>query len=588
VAVREAIPRSPEAETEQKVSSFAKSLFLGEIHEELVFPWPKPAVEEQGRIRELNTRIRNYCAEHYDPRRVDEERWIPDEVLRELGEIGALGLYVDQEYGGQGLSQTGYARVFETIGQIDSTLAIVLGVHQSIGFKGISLFGTDEQKERWLPDLAAGRKLAAFALTEPEAGSDAYNVRSRAVRQSDGGWVLNGEKRFIGNGSRADVITTFARAEVNGEDKHIALIIEKGMEGLEVGERYDTLGLRGNDLRRLYFKDIRVPSENVLGEPGEGFRVAMQILNNGRIGLGTGSVGGAKKLLDLSIDHVKEREQFGQPLADFELVQDKIGWMVSYLFGLESMCYLTCGLVDAGVPDYSLESAICKVSGTEFLWYAANRALQLAGGEGYLRDRPYEKVLRDTRIYPIFEGANDVMRAFIALGGIKPVGEKLEGLSEVRLDDPIGSIGVLIDYASERIQREVRPDRITRAHEELTDHADAVSDQVKQLRGTIEQLLREHKKGIIARQFQQKRLADNAADIYAQIALLSRVSHTFGEQGVEASGQERFIADTFCSRAARRVRSRFRQIENNDDERMTAIAKLAYKRGSYGYALFED
>jgi alkylation response protein AidB-like acyl-CoA dehydrogenase len=588
VAVREAIPRAPDAETEQQVSSFAKSLFLGEIHEELVFPWPKPDVEEQGRIRELNTRIREYCAEHYDPRRVDEERWIPDEVLHDLGEIGALGLYVDEEYGGQGLSQTGYARVFETIGQIDSTLAIVLGVHQSIGFKGISLFGTDEQKERWLPDLAAGRKLAAFALTEPEAGSDAYHLRSRAVRQGDGSWVLNGEKRFIGNGSRADVITTFARAEVNGEDKHIALILEKGMEGLEVGERYDTLGLRGNDLRRLYFKDIRVPAENVLGDPGEGFRVAMQILNNGRIGLGTGSVGGAKKLLDLSIDHVKEREQFGQPLADFELVQDKIGWMVSYLFGLESMCYLTCGLVDAGVPDYSLESAICKVSGTEFLWYAANRALQLAGGEGYLRDRPYEKVLRDTRIYPIFEGANDVMRAFIALGGIKPVGEKLEGLGEVGLNDPIGSIGVLIDYASERIQREVRPDRITRAHEELADHADSVSAQVKQLRDTIEDLLREHKKGIIARQFQQKRLADNAADIYAQIALLSRVSHTFDDQGVEASGQERFIADTFCSRAARRVRSRFRQIENNDDDRMTAIAKLAYKRGSYGYALFED
>ena len=314
----------------------------------------------------------------------------------------------------------------------------------------------------------------------------------------------------------------------------------------------------------------------------------MSILNNGRIGLGTGSVGGAKKLLDLAIDHVKERRQFGQPLADFELVQDKIGWMVAHLFGLESMCYLTCGLVDAGVPDYSLESAICKVSGTEFLWYAANRALQLAGGEGYMRDRPYEKVLRDTRIYPIFEGANDVLRAFVALGGFKPVGEKLEGLSEIELSDPIGSIGVLIDYASDRIQREVRPDRITMAHEDLADHADSVSDQVKRLAGTTEKLLRENRKGIIERQFQQKRLADNVADIYAQVALLSRVSHVFDDQGVEPSGQERFIADTFCSRAAARVEGRFDQIESNDDARMTAIAKLAYKRGSYGYALFED
>jgi acyl-CoA dehydrogenase family protein 9 len=586
VAVREAIPRK--AEAEEGVSSFAKSLFLGEIHEELVFPWPNPDREEQDRVRELNARIRDYCAEHYDPRQAEEERWIPDQVLSDLGEIGALGLYVDEQYGGQGLSQTGYARVFETIGQIDATLAIVLGVHQSIGFKGISLFGTDDQKERFLPDLATGRKLAAFALTEPEAGSDAYHVRSRAVEQPDGSWVLNGEKRYIGNGSRADVITTFARAEVGGEDRHIALLLEKGMDGLEVGERYDTMGLRANDLRRLYFKDVRVPPENVLGDPGQGFRVAMQVLNNGRIGLGTGSVGGAKKLLDLAIDHVKERRQFGQPLADFELVQDKIGWMVSYLFGLESMTYLTCGLVDRGVPDYSLESAICKVSGTEFLWYAANRALQLAGGEGYMRDQPYEKVLRDTRIYPIFEGANDVMRAFIALGGFKPVGEKLEGLSEIELSDPIGSIGVLIDYASDRIQREVRPDKITKAHEDLSDHADSVSDQVKRLAGVTEKLLRDQRKDVISRQFQQKRLADSVADIYAQIALVSRVTAIFEDQGVEPSGQERFIADTFCRRAASRVQSRLDQIESNDDERMTAIAKLAYKRGSYGYALFED
>jgi acyl-CoA dehydrogenase family protein 9 len=586
VGVREAIPRNQEAQ--EGVSSFAKSLFLGEIHEELIFPWPQPERSEQDKVRELNSRIREYCAENYDPRQAEADRWIPDRVLRDLGEIGALGLYVDEAYGGQGLSQTGYARVFETVGQIDATLAIVLGVHQSIGFKGISLFGSDEQKERFLPDLASGRKLAAFALTEPEAGSDAYHVRSRAVQQPDGSWLLNGEKRYIGNGSRADVITTFARAEIGGEDRHIALLLEKGMPGLEVGERFDTMGLQANDLRRLHFKDVRVPAENVLGEPGQGFRVAMQILNNGRIGLGTGSVGGAKKLLDITIDHVKERRQFGRPLADFELVQDKIGWMVSYLFGLESMCYLTCGLVDAGVPDYSLESAICKVSGTEFLWYAANRSLQLAGGEGYMRDRPYEKVLRDTRIYPIFEGANDVMRAFIALGGFKPVGEKLEGLSELELSDPIGSIGVLIDYASDRIQREVRPDKVTKAHEDLSEHADSVSEQVKQLAGVTEKLLRENRKGIVERQFQQKRLADNVADVYAQMALLSRVSSIFEDQGVEPSGQERFIADTFCRRASARVRSRFDQIESNDDERMTAIAKLAYKRGAYGYALFED
>jgi acyl-CoA dehydrogenase family protein 9 len=523
-----------------------------------------------------------------DQREVEETRWIGDGTIRALGEAGLCGLYVDEKYGGQGLSQTGYARVFETFAQIDATLSIVLGVHQSIGFMGIHMFGTDEQKERFLPDLAAGRKLAGFALTEPEAGSDAYEIKSRAVQQPDGSWVLNGEKRYIGNGSKGDVFTAFARCEVDGKDRHIALILEKGMAGFEVGERFDTMGLRGNDLRRLYFNDVKVPAENVLGDPGDGFKIGMSILNNGRIGLGTGSVGATKHLIDLAIEHVKERRQFGRPLADFELVQDKIAWMVTYLFGLESMCYLTCGLVDRDVEDYSLESAICKIAGTEFLWYAANRAMQLKGGAGYMRDEPYEKILRDIRIFPIFEGANDVMRAFVALGGMKPVGEKLSGLGDIGLGDPIGSIGVLADYVGGRLKSEIRPDRVTRAHGDLKEHADAVSDQVKQLRSVSESLLREHKQEIIQRQFQQKRINAAISDIFAQVAVLSRVTSIFEDQGVEPSGQERYIADTFCTRAAGRVRGAFNQVEHNDDERVSAIAKLAYKRGAYGYALFED
>ncbi len=576
-----------EGKPERSASSFAKSLFMGEIHEELVFPWPQPDPGEQERIRALNVAARE-IGSRMDHRKIEEKRWIGDDVVRDLGAAGLCGLYVDERYGGQGLSQTGYARVFETFAQIDATLSIVMGVHQSIGFKGIHMFGNDEQKERYLPDLAAGRKLAGFALTEPEAGSDAYGIQSRAVRQPDGSWVLNGEKRYIGNGSKGDVFTAFARCEVDGKDRHIALILERGMKGFEVGERFDTMGLRGNDLRRLHFADVKVPAENVLGEPGDGFKIAMQVLNNGRIGLGTGSVGATKHLLDLAIDHVKERRQFGQPLADFELVQDKIGWMVSYLFGLESMCYLTCGLVDSGIEDYSLESAICKVAGTEFLWYAANRAMQLAGGSGYMKTEPYEKTLRDIRIFPIFEGANDVMRAFVALSGMKPVGEKLAEVGEIGLSDPIGSIGVLADYVGSRIQRQVRPDKITQAHPELSEHAEAVTGQVHQLRDLSEKLLREHRAEVVQRQFQQKRIYAAVTDILAQIAVLSRVTSIYEEHGVEPSGQERYIADTFCARAGDRVAAEFSKVESNDDERMSAIAKLAYKRGEYGYALFED
>ena len=209
------------------------------------------------------------------------------------------------------------------------------------------------------------------------------------------------------------------------------------MDGFEVGQRYDTMGLRGNDLRQLYFN----------GRPragGERARRARRGLphRDARSSTTAGCRSAPARSAapsgcsTASIEHVQERRQFGTPLADFELVQDKIGWMVSYLFGLESMAYLTTGLVDMGVPDYSLESAICKVSGTEFLWYAANRALQLKGGAGYMRDEPYEKMLRDIRIFPIFEGANDVMRAFIALSGIKPLGEELKELGDLVAERP--------------------------------------------------------------------------------------------------------------------------------------------------------
>ncbi len=579
--------KAPEQPTESSASSFAKSMFLGEIHEEMVFPWPSPDPEEQDRIRALIAAAQAIGGS-IDHRKAEEDRWIGDDNIKALGEAGLCGLYVDEKYGGQGLSQTGYARVFETFAQIDATMAIILGVHQSIGFKGISMFGSDEQKERWLPDLASGRKLAGFALTEPSAGSDAWNLESRAVQQSDGSWVLNGHKRYIGNGGKGSVFTTFARCEIDGKDRHIALILEKGMKGFEVGDRFDTMGLRANDLRRLDFRDVRVPAENVLGEPGEGFKIAMQVLNNGRIGLGTGSVGGAKALLDLSIDHVNERRQFGEPLANLDLVQEKIGSTVTYLFGLEAMCYLTCGLVDAGVTDYSMESAMCKIAGTEFLWYVANRSLQLAGGEGYMKDRPYEKILRDIRIFPIFEGANDVLRSYVALSALKPVGEKLSELGDVGLNNPIGSIGVLAEYFGGRIQRRVRPDKITEAHGELEKHAEAVGEQVKELSFVSEGLLKKHRKEILRQGLQHKRLADAAADIYAQVAVLSRVSQIFEDQGVEPSGQERYIAETFCERAASRVRSQLRKIERNDDDRVTAVAKLAYKRGEYGYALFED
>jgi acyl-CoA dehydrogenase family protein 9 len=360
------------------------------------------------------------------------------------------------------------------------------------------------------------------------------------------------------------------------------------MEGFEHGERYDTMGLRGNDLRPLYFRDVRVPAENLLGEPGDGFHIAMSVLNNGRLSLGTGSVGLAKRLLDMTIDHVTTRRQFGRPLGDFDMVEDKIGWMVAYLFGLESMAYLTTGLVDAGIEDYSVESAMAKVTGTEFVWYQANRAMQLKGGAGYMRDEPYEQIMRDIRIFPIFEGANDVLRSYVALSALKPLGDELKVLAVTDLTDPLGTLGAWASYVGGRLKREVRPDSITLAHEALADLAAPVADQVKRLRAVGESVLRRHGKEVVNQGMTHKRLSAALSDVYAQVAVLSRVSSIFADQGVEASGQERFIAETFCTRAGRRVEIELDKVESNDDDRMHSIARLAYKRGAYGYALFED
>ncbi|MEH1130643.1 acyl-CoA dehydrogenase family protein [Micromonospora sp. CPCC 206061] len=411
---------------------------------------------------------------------------------------------------------------------------------------------------------------------ETGAGSDMRGITATAERQADGSYRLNGEKRWIGNGGK-DVVCVFARSEAGP----VALIVEKGMPGFDAPDRYDTLGLRGNDLRRLTFRDVRIPKDNVLGEAGDGLRIAMHTLNNGRMSLGTGVVGATKRLIELAITHTNTREQFGQPLAEFELVEDKISWMTSYLYGFESMAYLTTGLVDAGVPDYSMESAMAKIAGSEFHWYAVNRVFQLHGGQAYMAGSPIAKALRDARVFPIFEGANDVLRAFVALAGLKSVADEVADLRGLNLADPIGSIGILADYVGQRVRWRVRPDRLDAAHPTLARHADKVVDQVRQLRATAEKLLRIHGRDIQARQRQQKRLAHVAIDIYAQIATISRTTALFDDQGVQASGQERYIAASFCNRAVTRVAEQFERIDDNDDEQTHSIARLAYNRGGY-------
>lgn len=563
--------------------SFAHRMFCGEIGDDLVFPFPRMDADERGRVEALVAELRSYCADRYDPAKIEDERWIPDEVLRHLGELGLLGLYVPTRYGGQGLSQTGYCRIFEAIGEIDPTLAVVLGVHQSIGFKAIHLFGTDDQKARFLPDLASGRKLAAFALTEENAGSDAYHLETTARSQGDGGFILDGDKCYIGNGSRAEVLTTFARTQTG---EHVALLVEPTMDGFEVGRRYDTLGLRGNDLRELHFRGVRVPPENVLGSPGDGFKIAMEVLNNGRMSLGSGAAGSVRSMLDQAIEHAQGRKQFGQPLAEFQLVAHKLGQMTTQLYGLESMSYLTTGLVDRRSTDVAMESAMVKVSGTEFLWYAVNRVFQIAGGRAYMTDAPFEKILRDIRIFPIFEGSNDVLRMFVGLKGAQAIGEELDGLRNLDLREPLQGLGAVVDYLGGRVRRTVRPAGLPDAHPDFASAADRVARQVPQLRNAGEGLLRAHGEEIATRQADLKRLCQAATEIYAQIATIARITDVLDETSDStALGDERAIARSFCQRSAARADRWLAQIDDNDDGDIDAISDRLLDRGQYDHSI---
>ena len=560
--------------------SFTKSLFLGQVASELVMPFPTQVGEDRADTQRLAASARDYLENTYDPAKAEADRWVGDDTIRDLGERGLLGLFVDKKYGGAGLSQSGYCRVMEEFGRMDGTLAVVMGVHQSIGTKPLYLYGTDDQKERWLPDLAAGRKLAAFVLTEPNVGSDAYNLETWAERQSDGSWILNGEKRWIGNGDR-DVLTVFARSDLG----HVALIVEGGSEGLETGPRFDTLGLRANRLQRIRFNNVRVPAENLLGEPGDGFRIAMNTLNNGRMSMGTSIAGGMKRFLDLSLEHTTKRRQFDRDLIDFELVEDKIAWMQTQIYGLESMSYLTTGLVDRGLADFSLESAMTKVHASDIGWYALNRAFQLHGGTAYMNDHPLSKALRDFRIFPIFEGANDVMRAFTALNGFKALSEQLPDVKSIKISDPAKAIGVLAPYLRERVGMRLRPDRLVGGHASLSRQVAQIGEQTAQLRSAAEGALRKYGSKVQEKQLVQKRLSDAASGIYAQVATVSRASAAIERDGAIASEAERSVAINFCKLQGRAVNRAFRALEVNDDKYTRQIGRATRSAGGYPFSL---
>jgi acyl-CoA dehydrogenase family member 9 len=566
--------------------SVAKNLMAGRILEEQLFPYPALRDKDREVLGQMVDAIDQFLEpRHQDFKRWDREAEQPAEFIQGLRDLGLFGLIIPEEHGGIGLSNAGYARVLSQSSSHDSSVSLTIGAHSSIGMKGILLFGTAEQKARYLPKLASGAMIAAFCLTESGAGSDAASIRTRAVKDADGSWILNGEKIWITNGGIADLYTVFARTS-SAAGKITAFVVEAAWPGVSHGPHEDKMGIRASSTTTVSFADVRVPADNVLDTEGKGFKVAMAILNNGRTGLGGGAVGGMKALIALATQQARTRKQFETPIAEFGLVREKISQMTVDCFAAESVVWMVAHYIDSGVEDYSVEAAMSKIFASEALQRSAYEALQIAAGSGFMRDSPYEQITRDCRILTIFEGTNEVLRLYIALSGLKDVGKSL-GELKAAVDDIfnnfIKGFGVLTDYAEKRLTRATgvgRDKLLTPIPDTLREAAEVYERYTVQLAKASDYLLRKYGKSIADRQYDLKRIADIGIDLFVGLCVLSRAASLGkapGEQGVRAIG----IARVFAQQAKRRMASIVRRITRNEDEELNRLAGFILDKGSY-------
>ena len=566
--------------------SVAKNLIAGKILEEQLFPYPRLREKDREVLDMMVDAIDQFLGpKHQDFKRWDREAAQPAEFIQGLRDLGLFGLIIPEEHGGIGLSNGGYARVLCQSSSHDSSVSLTIGAHSSIGMKGILLFGTAEQKARYLPKLASGAMIAAFCLTESGAGSDAASIRAQAVKNADGSWTLSGEKIWITNGGIADLYTVFARTS-SAAGKITAFVVEAAWPGVSHGQHEDKMGIRASSTTTVSFADVRVPADNVLDVEGKGFKVAMAILNNGRTGLGGGAVGGMKALIALATQQAQTRKQFGTPVAEFGLVREKIAQMTLDCFAAESVVWMVAHYIDSGVEDYSVEAAMSKVFASEALQRGAYEALQIAAGSGFMREYPYEQITRDCRILTIFEGTNEVLRLYIALSGLKDLGKSL-GELKAAVDDIfnnfIKGFGVLTDYAEKRLTQATGVGRdkiLTPLPEGLREAAAIYERYTLELAKACDYLLRKHGKSIADRQHDMKRVADIGIDLFVGLCALSRaatLSQSPDESGARAIG----MARVFAQQAKRRMASNVRRIANNEDEEMNRLAGFILDKGSY-------
>merc|ERR1719394_174936 len=541
-------------------NSFVQNVFRGMIEPTQVFPFPVALDEDQFETLQMLVPIaERVMGEQNDPLKNDELETVPEEHVQGLKELGAFGLQVPEDLGGVGLTNTQYARLTEIVGANDLGVGIFIGAHQSIGFKGILIAGNPEQKEKYLPRLASGEDFAAFALTEPASGSDAGSIKTRAVPSADGKtWILNGAKIWISNGGIAEIFTVFAKTPVVDPetgvetDKVTAFIVERKFGGVSHGPPEKKMGIKCSNTAEVYFEDVPVPAENILGGLGNGFKVAMQILNNGRFGMAAALSGTMRAGITKAVEHAAQRVQFGSRIDTYGAIQEKIARMSMLHYATESMAYMVSGIMDSGHSDYQLEAAISKVFASESAWFVTDEAIQILGGMGYMKDCGIEKVMRDLRIFRIFEGTNDILRLFVALTGIQYAGGHLRELQKA-IQNPVGNFGVVMGEVAKRgklslgISHTGNP-LVGQVHPNLNVVAQQVSKNTEMFGTAVEKLLIKHGKNIINEQFLLNRLAAAAIDIYVTSCMLSRCTQSLND-GIPSAMHEELMTKAYANEA---------------------------------------
>jgi len=557
--------------------AFMKSLFHGVIAEGIVFPYPTPSDDESDGVHRLLDGVRKLSSPGASA--------IGEPAVRAMRQLGLFGLSIPKEHGGLGLSPTAHARVVQEVATVDLALAVTLVAHEALGAGGLLRFGTEAQKKAYLPKIASGETLAAFALTEAGSGSDAASVQTHAELAPGGQtYRIAGSKAWVTNGGLADVFTVFARTsprEEGTKPKITAFLVERRM-GVRVGASVAKSGARAASVTPLYLDDVTVPASSVLGERARGFGVAAEVLNDARPVLAAACLGLCRKLVRLSIERAAERRAFGRPIGEFGLVKDKVAVMMADTFALESMIYLTTGLREGRAEDFSLESAICRVAAAETLRRVAEESAQIAASAGVVKDSTWDRLLEDSRFPLFFDATNETLRCFIALSGMQGPGKALVEVARA-MREPIKGFGLVRDFAVRKARTALGRERLSRAHPTLSREAVLFEELTADLARNVEKALRKHGTNIHEMQYTLRRVSDLAIDLYGVAASLARTSRALDRRGEEGARREVDLTTMFVAAAERRMREAVASFERNDDELRKAIASKAYADGGYPF-----